>query len=369
MKVLLLSAYAAQSHRHWAASLQRLLADWDWEVLELPPRHFSWAVRGNPLYWSQARAETLARPRDLVVATSMVDLATLRGLVPRLAQVPAVLYFHENQFAYPPGRHRHGLLEAQMVSLYAALAACRLLFNSAYNRDSFLAGVDDLLRRLPDRVPAGVVQTLRARAAVLPVPCEIEALAAATEAWPGAPRRRVGDPLRLLWVGRFEHDKGVEALLAVARDLQHSGIDWELAVNGQQFRQVPDALDVLRREFGSRLVHVGYMPEEQRYHGLLRGADIVLSTALHEFQGLAVMEAVAAGCLPAVPDRLVYPELYPAGFRYAAGEGEAARLILRLREQLRAGTLAPPPLAAFAPHALAPRYRAALAAAVRQDSQ
>ena len=53
-----------------------------------------------------------------------------------------------------------------------------------------------------------------------------------------------------------------------------------------------------------------------------------------------VMEAVAAGCLPAVPDRLVYPELYPAGFRYAAGEGEAARLILRLREQLRAGTLA-----------------------------
>ena len=189
MKVLLLSAYAAQSHRHWAASLQRLLADWDWEVLELPPRHFSWAVRGNPLFWSQARAGILGKPRDLVVATSMVDLATLRGLVPGLAQIPAVLYFHENQFAYPPGKHRHGLLEAQMVSLYGALAARRVLFNSAYNRDSFLAGVDDLLRRLPDRVPAGVVQALRERAAVLPVPCDIESLAVARDDWPGADRK------------------------------------------------------------------------------------------------------------------------------------------------------------------------------------
>ena len=46
MRVLLLSAYAAQSHRYWQARLQSMFADWEWEVLSLPPRYFSWRVRG-----------------------------------------------------------------------------------------------------------------------------------------------------------------------------------------------------------------------------------------------------------------------------------------------------------------------------------
>jgi len=37
---------------------------------------------------------------------------------------------------------------------------------------------------------------------------------------------------------------------------------------------------------------------------------------VHDFQGLAVMEAVAAGCVPLVPDRLAYQDYYPVNFRY-----------------------------------------------------
>ena len=134
MKALLLSAYAAASHQHWAQTLQHMCPQWSWMLLELPPRHFSWRVRGNPLYWSQAERPLLEQGHDLLVATSMVDLATLRGLVPALARTPSLLYFHENQFAYPAGRSRHAPLEAQMVSLYSALAADQLAFNSAWNR-------------------------------------------------------------------------------------------------------------------------------------------------------------------------------------------------------------------------------------------
>ena len=110
MKVLLLSAYAAQSHVHWRRSLEVMFPQWRWQILELPPRHFSWRIRGNPLHWAQRDRALLEQDYDVLVATSMVDLATLRGLVPALAGLPSILYFHENQFAYPQGGRRHGLL-------------------------------------------------------------------------------------------------------------------------------------------------------------------------------------------------------------------------------------------------------------------
>ena len=43
----------------------------------------------------------------------------------------------------------------------------------------------------------------------------------------------------------------------------------------------------------------------------LSWADCIVSTAHHEFFGLAVVEAAAAGCLPLLPPRLAYPELFP----------------------------------------------------------
>jgi hypothetical protein len=44
---------------------------------------------------------------------------------------------------------------------------------------------------------------------------------------------------------------------------------------------------------------------------LLWQADIVVSTALHEFFGAAVVEACYCGCFPVLPNRLSYPELIP----------------------------------------------------------
>ena len=76
MKILLLSAYAARSHVHWQQMLQSMFPRWEWTVLELPPRHFSWRVRGNALYWSIEEQDTLEQAYDLLIATSMVDLAT-----------------------------------------------------------------------------------------------------------------------------------------------------------------------------------------------------------------------------------------------------------------------------------------------------
>jgi hypothetical protein len=55
-----------------------------------------------------------------------------------------------------------------------------------------------------------------------------------------------------------------------------------------------------------------------------------VSTATNEFFGLAMVEACYAGASPLVPDRLAYPEIYPASFRY----GGAEQLVARLRASI-----------------------------------
>ena len=342
-----------------------MLGEWHWEVLELPPRHFSWRVRGNPLYWAVQEREVLAARYDLLVATSMVDLATLRGLVPSLATVPSVVYFHENQFAYPQQSQQHNLLEAQMVSIYSALAADLLMFNSAYNCASFLSGCEQLLRRLPDKVPTGIVESLRDKSTVVPVPVVTDVSAADSDPWPEKGSMASGRALRLLWTGRFEYDKGGEGLLSILQHLERDGLDYTLALVGQQFRNSPAVFTQIREDFSHRLIQFGYIDSLPEYRALLCGADIALSTALHEFQGLALLEAVAAQCIPAVPDRLAYRELYPEQFRYSSSpeddpQAEArsgAELVQRLALELQEGRVTPPDISAFDTQQLAVRYR------------
>ena len=49
--------------------------------------------------------------------------------------------------------------------------------------------------------------------------------------------------------------------------------------------------------------------DRARYQELLRDAAAVFSVAHHEFFGIAVVEAMAAGAVPVLPNRLSYPEL------------------------------------------------------------
>ena len=366
MRVLLLSAYAAQSHLYWQQGLRQMFPHWAWQELNLPPRHFSWRVRGNPLYWGLEQREILEQDHQLLIVTSMVDLATLRGLVPRLAKIPTLLYFHENQFEFPQHQQRHSLLEAQMVSLYSALAADALAFNSRFNHDSFFQGCEQLLNKLPDFVPGGIVARLKEKSSVVPVPW-LPADQQVGEGWPQRPR---DETLRIIWSARFEHDKGGDGLYRILAGLEQAGLDYQLAMTGQQFRNSPPVFARIHEEFGHRLVQFGYVQSSAKFRALQQGADLVLSTAVHEFQGLAVMQAVTAGCLPVVPDRLAYRELYPAHCRYrsAPAEPEAeAEAAVALIESLAQRRPLPPDLGGYTLPLLKPEYQRLLDSL--QDSQ
>lgn len=56
--------------------------------------------------------------------------------------------------------------------------------------------------------------------------------------------------------------------------------------------------------------------DKQDYYKLLCDSKIVVSTALQETFGIAVAEAVVLGCIPLLPDRLAYRDIYPREYLY-----------------------------------------------------
>jgi glycosyltransferase involved in cell wall biosynthesis len=88
-------------------------------------------------------------------------------------------------------------------------------------------------------------------------------------------------------------------------------VAFRLAVTGENFRQVPTEFAEAEVRLGSHIVQFGFAGQD-RYDKLVAEADVVLSSAQHEFFGVSVAEAVAAGAFPILPNRLSYPELIPS---------------------------------------------------------
>ncbi len=309
MKILLLSAYDAASHKRWREQLVRHLDTYEWTVLSLPPRNFAWRSRGNALTWACNSADILTAGYDRVLATSMVDLAGLRGLIPELSEIPTAVYFHENQFAYPERLERKEGQNYQLTNIFTALTADSVLFNSQYNRQSMLEGITTLLKMMPDCIPSGVVETIEDRSEIIPVPLEKHCY---LKHVPPADC----SPLTLVWNHRWEHDKAPERFFHVLFALADKDIPFKVHVMGQRFRDCPPIFDQARERLCDQILTWGYVSNEEDYRKILAASDVTMSTSLHDFQGLAVLEAVAAGCVPLVPDRLAYREFFEDRFRF-----------------------------------------------------
>ncbi len=81
------------------------------------------------------------------------------------------------------------------------------------------------------------------------------------------------------------------------------GLDFKVSILGQSFEEAPEVFQVARNRLGSKIAHFGRLENRADYFEVLRSCDVVVSTAFHEFFGVAVIEAAASGCLPILPNR------------------------------------------------------------------
>ena len=266
-----------------------------------------WRMRGAAVTLARLLRARPAERYDLIVATDMLDLATFLGLMrDRVAGTSVALYMHENQLTYPLPAGRARDLAFPWINYTATLAADAVFFNSQFHRASFLDGLAGLTGRFHDHQERDLVETIAARSKVLPPGIDLRRLDRSEP----APNDDGGPPI-LLWNNRWEYDKQPQVFFAALRELEARGVDFRLIVAGEAIDPGEASFGEARRQFASHTLHWGYAPDSHSYGGLLRRADIVVSTALQEFFGIAVVEAMYCGCWPILPRRLSYPELIP----------------------------------------------------------
>ena len=267
-------------------------------------------MQGGALALARRRPSAGEPAPQVIFASSMLDLPLYRVLRgPQEARVPAIVYFHENQLTYPLPEGVTRDLSYGWKNLTTALAADKVLFNSAYHRAEFLEAAAALLERLPDEVPQGLVEEVAARSRVLALGCDLRRFDAYRSS-PGAARSPESVPL-VLWNQRWEYDKAPDEVAAALLALADEGYDFEVALAGPSHGAPPKGFTELRRRLGKRVVQWGEVVGFGDYARLLWQADIVVSAARHEFFGQAIVEAIYCGCRPVLPRRLSYPELIP----------------------------------------------------------
>lgn len=332
MQILWLDPYHGGSHaavaRGYAQHSRNTV-----HILALPiAGGWRWRMRGAAISFARMLREAPGLGRvDLIVTTDMLDLATFLGLARDLVgRTPVALYMHENQLTYPlpPGRQRD--LAFPWINYTAALAADAVFFNSDFHRQSFLSALPQLPGRYHDYRELEQIERIANVSEVLYPGLELVPF----DQDPPGLAREPGVPV-ILWNNRWEYDKAPDAFFEALRELERRRVDFRVIVAGEQIDPNDPGRVAIRDWLAPRTIWWGYAPDLATYRMLLRRSDIVVSSAVQEFFGIAVLEAMYAGCVPVLPHRLSYPELLPIEFHGRCLYDEATPLVERLVVTIR----------------------------------
>ncbi len=311
MRILLVEPWLSGSHEAWAEGYQASSGH-EVDVVGLPGQLWRWRLRGGALPLAEAVTDWIDRngQPDLLLISGLVDVAELLGLARRnlSPDVGVVIYQHESQLVYPvaEGNFDNG---AALRNWMSWCAADLVLFNSYHHLRAVTGALPGFIRSLPDDTHQPAIETVLSKFEVFPVGVDLASIP------PGGDRRARAErnerPV-ILWPHRWERDKDPGAFLKALGKVRDAGHDFGLVLAGQD---PPSGSTVAveertqaEKEFAEHIIASGDF-DRSTYLKHLSEADLVVSCARHEFFGVAIVEAVAAGCIPVLPDALSYPEL------------------------------------------------------------
>jgi glycosyltransferase involved in cell wall biosynthesis len=363
VRVLLVEPWLTGSHQAWAEGYAARSGH-EVHVVAHDGAYWRWRLRGGAVTLAERAADVVAehgRP-DVVLASSMLDVPAFCGHARAwMGETPVALYLHETQPARAALTGEDVDDDIAYRNWASMVAADHVFVNSAFHRAALFDALPALLARPPDERHDHLLDAVRARSTLLPVGVDVGAVRARR-----GPADDDGAPI-VLWSHRWDHDKAPELFFRALRRLDHEGLAFRVALAGANARLDPREFIEAEERFGARLVQAGHLPRAD-YVDLLGRSAVVVSTAVHEFFGVAMVEAMAAGAVPLLPRSLSYPEIVPDAFHDAVlydAYGDMVRRLRTVLEDLGGARTAVEGLAAsmdrFDWSVLAPAYDAALA--------
>uniref|UniRef100_A0A3Q3E6S9 tRNA-queuosine alpha-mannosyltransferase n=1 Tax=Labrus bergylta TaxID=56723 RepID=A0A3Q3E6S9_9LABR len=271
----------------------------DVSVFTLPAKKWHWRARTAALHFSQNIP--ICHSYRVLFSSSVLNLCELVALRPDLSRLKKVLYFHENQLVYPVRKDQDRDFQYGYNQVLSCLVSDVVVFNSTFNMESFLSSISSFMKKIPDHRPKDLDLLIRPKCMVLYYPLQ----------FPDVSR---------------EHDKHPELFFSTLIKLKDRKLNFQLSVLGETFTDVPEIFCEARRQLDAHILNWGYLSGKEEYLRVLCEADVVVSTAKHEFFGVAMLEAVHCGCYPLCPKALVYPEIFPAEYLYSTPEQLCKRL-------------------------------------------
>jgi hypothetical protein len=109
------------------------------------------------------------------------------------------------------------------------------------------------------------------------------------------------------------HEYIVDQLINRSNYVKTNYITWPHRMNDD--KQPNIAMDLARIFPGFKITQMLDLAKDE-YYDLLGESKIVFSCSLHENLGISMMEGTLAGCIPVVPNRASYSEMYLPEFKY-----------------------------------------------------
>lgn len=272
-------------------------------------RYWQWRMQGGAVTLATKALEAFndGFEPDAIVATDMVNipafLALTRGTFDK---TPILMYFHQNRLTHPLAHDEVRDQSFSYINYLSALTADHVAFNTQFHFQEFTDALPTLLGKFPDYTHLEKTQEIRQKSSVLHRGLSLKQFDAFAHARETASK---GAPI-ILWNHRWDYDKNPQAFFRLLNRLDDVGCKFRLILAGEHFKDGHD-FDASFQRFADRILHYGYAEDVEEYGKLLHRADIVISTAVHEFFGVTLMEAVYCGCHPLLPNKLTYPELIP----------------------------------------------------------
>jgi len=307
LKILLIEPYYTGSHKKWANDYRRL-SNHNVKILSLKGQFWKWRMHGGAVTLADKFNKINWKP-NLIIATDMLDFTTFLSLTRKKTyNIPAIIYFHENQISYPWSPNDIDVKKNRdshygFINYSSALSSDHILFNSNYHMNTFMNELNPFLKNFPDHNELDSINIIKRKSKTLHLGLDLKRF--------DLKKNKKNEKPSILWNHRWEYDKNPELFFSILEKVKNEGYKFNLIVIGENFSQSPKIFDRAKKDFKDELIHWGYAKTFELYAELLWRADILPVTSNQEFFGISVMEAIYCGNWPILPNRLTYPELLP----------------------------------------------------------